>query len=173
MRQLATGTLTLITLHGLPAFAQDPSSRQTREFVQAAAQTDQFEILEGTTALAESKDPNVRAFAAQMIGVHRQSTADLLNAVASAGLKPPLPGLNGDQSQFLAALQSQRGRDFDKSYVRQQVLVHRAALAVAQAYASDSDGVNAFVRTAAAAAVLVIKSHLAMAEQMQATEDGS
>ena len=150
----------------LPAAAQDPGSRQTREFVQAAAQSDQFEIMEAHTALAQTTDPQVRAFAKQMIAVHQQTSASLMQAATSAGLKPPKPGLGGDQSAFLAALQSQRGADFDKTYVRQQMLAHHAALAVEQVYAASGD--DPAIKQAAAATVPIITAHLQMAEQMMA-----
>ncbi|NIJ09480.1 putative membrane protein [Sphingomonas vulcanisoli] len=146
--------------------AEEPGSRQTREFVQAAAQSDEFEILAATTVLAQSEDPKVRAFAQQMIDAHRKTSADLRAAVSAAGLNPPKPGMSGEQSMFLAALQSQRGTEFDKVYIKQQALAHRAALAVEQAYAASGD--NAAIRKVAAAAVPVITSHLQMADQMQA-----
>jgi len=154
-----------------PALAQDPGSRQTREFVQAAAQSDQFEIMEAQTVLAQSQTPRVRAFAEAMIQAHRQTSADLLQAVQKAGLKLPNPGIGGDQSAFLAALQSQRGPDLDRTYLRQQALAHRSALAVEQGYAASGD--EATVRQAAVAAVPIITSHLKMAEQMEAEAGGS
>ena len=155
----------------LPAVAQEPGSRQTREFLQATAQSDQFEIMEAHTALAQATDPQVRAFAQQMIPAHQQTSASLIQAVTSAGLQPPKPGLGGDQSAFLAALQSQRGADFDKTYVRQQVLAHRAALAVEQGYAASGD--DPTMKQAAAAMVPIITAHLQMAEQMLASMGGS
>jgi putative membrane protein len=155
----------------LPAAAQESGSRQTREFVQAAAQSDQFEIMEAHTALAQATDPQVRAFAQQMIPAHQQTSASLTQAVTSAGLQLPKPGLGGDQSAFLAALQSQRGADFDKTYVRQQILAHRAALVVEQGYAASGD--DPAIKQAAAATVPIITAHLQMAEQMLASMGGS
>ena len=77
--------------------------------------------------------------------------------------------MGGDQSMFLAALQSARGIDFDRLYWRQQALAHRAALATEQQYAATGDTPS--VRQAAGAAVPMIQSHLAMAEQMSAKAD--
>ncbi len=150
-----------------PASAQAPGSRQTREFVQAAGQSDRFEILEAQTVLAQSSDPRIRAFAQQMIRDHEQTGQDLRQATARAGLQPPPMGISGDQAALLGALQSQRGAEFDRTYVRHQALAHRSALLVEQGYAATGD--DASVRRAAAAAVPVISGHLKMAEQMQAT----
>jgi putative membrane protein len=148
------------------ATAQPPGSRSTRDFVQAAAQTDEFEILEAKTALAESQNAQVREFAQQMITAHMQTSRELRALAMKAGLEPPNPGVNGDQSMFLAALQSQRGTDFDKTYAHQQALVHRAALAVQQAYARSGD--DGTIRQTAAATIPIISSHLRMAEEMEA-----
>lgn len=160
----------IAVLLALPAAAQQSGSRQTREFVQAAAQSDQFEIMEAHTALAQSTDPRVRDFAQQMLQAHQQTSATLLQAAASSELQPPEPGLSGDQSAFLAALQSQRGSEFDKAYIRQQVLAHRSTLAVEQAYAASGD--NAMIRQVAASTVPIVTAHLQMAEQVSALVGG-
>lgn len=161
----------VMLLAGTSAVAQVPGPRQTREFVQAAAQSDEFERMEATTALAQSKNPHIRAFAQQMLDAHRATTDRLLGAVAQSNLKPPAPGIGGDQSMFLAALQSARGADFDKLYVRQQVLAHRAALATQQGYAASGD--DAAIRSVAAATVPIVAAHLQMAERMQAAMGGN
>jgi putative membrane protein len=153
------------------ATAQEPGSRQTRDFVQAAAESDTFEIMEGQTALAQSSDPGVRHFAQQMIDAHRQTTQTLLQAVAKAGLQPPHPGMSGDQAMFLASLQSQRGADFDHAYLRQQRLAHSAALAMESGYARTGD--DGTIRQLAASSVPIITAHLNMAEQMAKESGGS
>ncbi|WP_425229420.1 DUF4142 domain-containing protein [Sphingomonas sp.] len=146
---------------------QDPGSRQTREFVQAAGQSDTFEMMEAYSALAESRDAQVRSFAQDMLRDHGRTAQALTAATARAGLKPPPMALGNDQSQMLAALQSQRGGDFDRTYWKQQALAHRAALVVQQRYAETGD--TPAVRQAAAAAVPIVEEHLAMAERMAAT----
>ena len=153
------------------AQAQDPGSRQTREFVQAAGESDTFEIMESTTALAQSRDPRVLAFAQAMIRDHRQTSRALRDATARAGLKPPPMQVAESQAPFLAALQSARGPEFDKVYWRQQALSHRSALVTAQHYAATGDAPA--IRQTAAAAVPIIQSHLAMAERMSAEAGGS
>lgn len=98
------------------ANAAAPESRTTREYVNAVAQSDAFERLEATTALALSKSGAVRAFATRMLSEHEDSSQKLAKAVSLAGLEPSQPGISGDQSAFLAALQSARGDAFDCLY---------------------------------------------------------
>ena len=153
------------------AAAQDPGSRQTREFVQAAGESDTFEIMEAYSALAESKDPQVLAFARRMIRDHGQTGQALRDATTRAGVKPPLMQVGAGQASLLAALQSERGRDFDRVYWHQQALAHRSTLVIEQAYAATGD--TSPLRQVAAAAVPIIQSYLAMAERMSAETGGS
>ena len=162
---------TLVALALTPVAAQETASRQTREYVQAAGQSDAFEMLEANTALTQSRDPRVLAFAQQMIRDHGQLSQTLQQATTQAGVKPPPKGVGADQAPLLGALQSLRGTDFDRAYWRHQALAHRSALTTTQLYASNGD--DRTIKQAAATAVPVIAAHLAMAEQMQAQSGGS
>ena len=133
--------------------ADPPRPTPTKDFAQAAAGSDHFEVLEARVAMVEGRDPRIRNFAQQMI-----------QATASAGLPPPPAGLSGDQAMLLSALQAQRAPDFDKTYVRHQVLGHTQALAVEQGYASS--GSDPAVKRAANAAVPIIQHHLDEARQL-------
>jgi putative membrane protein len=165
-------TILSVGLAATPALAQGKGSRQTREFVQAAVESDTFEIMEAYTALAQSSDPKVKDFARQMIHDHGETSQKLSEAAMGTGLKPPPMAVGASQSPFLAALQSARGHDFDKTYWQQQALAHRSALITTQHYAERGD--NTAIRDAATAAIPMIQRHLAMAEQMTRTlESGS
>ena len=149
-----------------PAAAQERGSRQTREFVQMAGETDAFETMEAYAALAESRDPQVIAFAQAMLRDHAQTSRTLAAATDRAGLKPPPKAIGTAQAPLLAALQSLRGQEFDRGYWRQQALAHRSALTAEQQYAATGD--TPAIRQAAAAAVPMIQAHLATAERMSA-----
>jgi putative membrane protein len=155
-----------VAIASLPVAAQEPASRGTREFVEAAAQSDSFEIMEALTVLAQSTDPQVRALATAIIEAHTATSDALRAAAVRAGLAPPPKTMSTDQAQLLGALQSLRGPAFDEVYVRHQALAHRSALVTEQRYAADGDQPE--LRVAAASAVPIITSHLSMAEQMRA-----
>lgn len=161
---LLASVVTGLVLTPPPVGAQEPGSRETRDFVQAAAQSDEFETLEAESVLAGSNDPSVEAFAREMIADHQRTNAALKAAVVRAGLKAPLPGIGGDQSMSLAALQSARGAQLDKTYAKQQILAHSAALAVLQVYASSGDDPS--IRKFAASTVAIVRSHERMAEKL-------
>jgi putative membrane protein len=147
------------------AGAQEAGSRQSREFVQAAANSDQFEILEAHAALAGSTNPEVRAFASRMLQDHQRLSQALRDAAARSGLKPPEMAMSADQAKSLDALQSASGSDFDKLYLKQQVLAHHSALTVEQIYAKSGD--DAELRRLAASAVPLISAHGDMANQLE------
>ncbi len=151
-------------LGGAAARADPPQPMPTKDFVEAAAGSDQFEILEGRLATVEGRNPRTRTFAQHMIQAHSGTTDALRQATASAGLPPPPMGMSGDQAALLGALQAQRGPDFDKTYVRHQVLGHQQALVVEQRYADI--GADPAVRRAARSAVPLIQHHLEEAHQL-------
>ena len=153
-----------LALAGEPAQAEPPAPMPTRDFVQAAGASDHYEIQAARVAVVEGQDPRIRAFARQMMRDHAQTSQALEQAALASGRAPPPPGLSGDGQQFLAQLQSLRGADFDKAYARQQVLSHHAALVVEEGYAAGGSDPN--VRRAAQAAVLIIRRHLEMAQQL-------
>ncbi len=79
--------------------------------------------------------------------------------------------MDSDQAVLLAALQSLRGPDFDRTYAKQQVLAHRQALAVEQSFASEGTDPN--LRRVARSSVPMIQRHLELAHQMRAAVGGS
>jgi putative membrane protein len=171
MRKAALGLIAAsLGLAAALAGAQEAGSRQTREFVQAAASSDQFEILSAVTALTQSTQPEVRAFAARMLQDHQQLGKALQDAATRSGLKPPEMAMSADQAQLLGALQSVSGKDFDILYLKQQTLAHLSALAVEQMYAKAGD--DPALQRLATTTVPLISSHGEMASQA-ATNLGS
>ena len=164
---LMSAVMVAATLGGAGAWAAPPAPLPTKDFVQAATESDTFEIREAQTATTQSQDARIRAFAQEMIRDHTQTTQTLQQAAATAGLPPPPMALSGDQSMLLSSLQSQRGPDFDKTYVRHQILGHTQALTVERGYADG--GSDAAVRRAASSAVPLIQHHLDMARKLCAS----
>ena len=167
MRKAAAGLIAAsLGLAVASADAQEAGSRPTREFAQAAASSDQYEILAADTALAQSNDSEVRAFAARMLQDHQQLGQALRDAAVRSGLKPPEMAMSADQAQLLGALQSVSGNEFDTLYLKQQTLAHQSALAVEQMYAKSGNDPN--LRQLANSAVPLISSHGEMAKEAAA-----
>jgi putative membrane protein len=143
---------------------EGPQPPKPEEFANAMAQSDGYELAAAQTALAQSRNPQVRAFAERMITDHEQTARALRDAATASGLQPPRPHVGGDQQRFLASLQSLRGDDFDREYGRQQLLAHTSALTMVRSYAEKGSDTN--LRRVAAAAAPVIEGHLQAARQL-------
>lgn len=144
---------------------EGPKMPTPQEFAQSAAQSDGYELAAAQAVLAQSRSPQVRKFAEQMLADHMRISQTLRDAASASGLAPPQPHVGGDQMRFLAGLQSLRGTEFDREYARQQVLAHTSALVTMRSYATK--GSDSSLRRAAASAVPVIEHHLQMARQMK------
>ncbi len=143
---------------------EGPKLPKPEEFVDSVAQSDGYEMAAAQAALAQSRHPQVRAFAEVMISDHERLLQSLQDAARAAGVKPPNPRVGGDQARFLAALQGLRGEAFDREYARQQMLAHTSALTVMRSYAEK--GSDTTLRRMAASAVPTIERHWANASQL-------
>jgi putative membrane protein len=153
------------------ALAQTPIPPSPKDFVMAASQSDQSEILAASVASVQGQDPRVRTFAQEMIKEHTRLTEDLRAAAVTSGLPPPEPRMSSDQASLLSSLQSLRGADFDKTYARQQELAHAQALAVEESFATA--GLDPNLRRAAQSALPSIRDHLKKARQLGVDVGGS
>ncbi|MBC7665830.1 MAG: DUF4142 domain-containing protein [Caulobacter sp.] len=144
---------------------EGPQTPKPEEFAASMAESDGYELAAAQTGLAQSRHPQVRAFAQRMLTEHENSARTLRDAAKAAGLKPPNAHVGGDQSRFLASLQSLRGAEFDNEYGRQQMLALTSALTMARGYAAKGSDEN--LRRFAASSARIIDGHLQMARQLQ------
>lgn len=160
----------IVGLAAGPAVAQTAIPPTSLDFAQAAAQSDEYELLAARTALAESRNARIKDFAQHMVDAHTRMADRLRQAIQASSLPAPPPALSGDQSRMLSALQSLRGDDFDKTYIRQQVVAHSQALAVERSYAGAGTDPN--LRTLAQSSVLLTQEHLRSATEIRAALGG-
>jgi putative membrane protein len=143
---------------------EGPRMPKPQEFAESVAESDGYELAAAQTALAQSRNPQVRTFAERMIADHEQMAQALRDAAKASALEPPLPHVGGDQMRFLASLQSLRGNEFDREYGRQQMLAHTSALTTMRSYAEKGSDPN--LRRMAASSVPIIERHLQTARQL-------
>ena len=162
---LAAGAVNAAT-----ALAQPPPASPD-DFVAFAAGAAQYEMMAARLALVESKDARVRAFATTMLRDHAAALASLQDAARRSNLKPPPQSVGDGGTQWLAALQSLRGAEFDRAYGRQQVLAHRQAAANERAYLDKDADPN--LRAVAKADLSMIEHHAQAARELAAAETGA
>ena len=78
-----------VIVGGHGARAQTPIPPSPKDFVMAASQSNQYEILAARVASVQSQDPRVRTFAQTMIQEHTRLSQDLRNAAVASGLPAP------------------------------------------------------------------------------------
>ncbi|WP_083672140.1 DUF4142 domain-containing protein [Sphingomonas montana] len=161
-----------------PVLAQTPpppppaaAKVQAEPYVMAAGRSDLYEISSSRLAVAKSRNPAVRRYAAMLIKHHQRTTAATLSAAKKAGLTPPPATLDTGAAASIAELQTAPAADFDRLYLGQQVPAHQAALDLHQSYGTSGD--QAPLRMSANKAVPVVKQHLTAAEKMQTGEPAS
>jgi putative membrane protein len=151
--------------------AQTPIPPSPKDFVMAAAQSNEYEIFAARVAVVQSLDLHVRTFAQEIIEQHGRLAEDLRKAASASGLPLPDPGMSSDQARLLSSLQSVRGSEFDKTYARQQELAHAQAVAVEESFAAAGSDSN--LRKAAQSALPTIQDHLRKAQQLGVQVGGS
>ncbi|ACI52981.1 conserved hypothetical protein [Gluconacetobacter diazotrophicus PA1 5] len=133
-------------------------------FIEKAAQTNAFEIATANLATAQSHNPKIKSFAAQMVSDHT-SNQDKLSGIASQHGQTLSTDLNTDEEHVLDTLKAEKGRAFDHDYAQLQVAGHRDALALFQAEAQG--GSDPALKAYAAETVPTVQSHLDMAQTLE------
>lgn len=135
-------------------------------YAMTAAASDMFEIQSSQLALQHSQNADVRAFAQMMIDHHTLTTQKLMTALQQANMPPPPQALPPAKATRLQALSAAHGAEFDRMYMREQVLAHEEALAVHQGFSMH--GNSAPLKALASQAVPIIQQHLARARDLSA-----
>ncbi len=148
------------------AFAASANAQPAPDFVRTAAASDKFEITEAKIAETRTRNPRVRHAAEMMVRDHTKSTSMIKAAVRhSMGHDPAPPVLSPEQTKMVADLRASPARQFDRTYVDQQVPAHQQALELMHGYADHGD--NAALKTTAAQIVPVVQQHLDMWKDLQ------
>lgn len=153
--------------NALSAMMPTPSAQ---EFVEKAAKSDAFEIAAAKLAATHAQSAEVKAFAAQMIKAHTESSAKIKAAAAKA--KPAVSinaALTADQNEDLAELRKLTAAKFDDEYMDGQVEAHEDALSLMRSYASG--GTDAGLKSAAGEIASVVEGHLKMARDLETKVD--
>lgn len=125
---LAISTLGLI-LAIATAHAEAPTDSQIAEIVVKANQVD---VDAGRLALSKTADPEVKAFAKEMIAAHTAIDNEAVALVKKLGVTPEPSvtshSLEGGGAANVALLSKLMGREFDRAYVGHEVAYHRQVL---------------------------------------------
>jgi putative membrane protein len=123
----------------------------------------------GAYAVSKATDPDVKAFAKLMMGEHHalrlqgQQLAKRLNVTPELPANDPLKP--AAESELAALKAAPKGAQFDRTYIEQEVGIHKAVLDLAEK--AHEAAQNAELKTLIEQAKPVIEKHLDRAEEIQ------
>lgn len=123
----------------------------------------------GAYAVGKATSPEVKAFAKLMMGEHHalraqgQQLAKRLNVTPQAPANDPLPA--AAQSEMTALKGASKGAQFDRTYIEQEIGIHKAVLDLAGK--GHDQAQNQDLKKLIEQAKPVIEKHLNRAEQLQ------
>jgi putative membrane protein len=117
-------------------------------FIEKATIGGQFEISSSRLALSNSQNADIKNFAQEMVDDHTQIGSKLKSVVAAENpdRKQPTIALDPTHRDMLNKLNTARGDDFDRLYVRDQIEAHKEAVDLFRDYSDDGadDALKAF-----------------------------
>lgn len=152
---------------GMTGAATPAPAATAADFVQAAGNSDMYEINAAKIAQQKTKNPKIKAFAAKMIHDHGASTAKLKAAIASGKVNATPPTALDDRHKgMIDQLNQADAGAFDKTYMDQQVAAHTEATSLFQSYSGGGD--NPALKAFAGQILPIIQQHLQMAKDLDA-----
>ena len=140
-------------------------SHDTGAFVDNAGQGNMYEIQAAQIAEQKSTSPAVKSFAKMMIVDHTALTNEMKPLITKAGKTAPTD-LDQRRKGLLDNLNAASPKDFDKTYIDQQVAAHEETLSLVKGYADNGDDPG--LKAAAAKTAPKVQAHLDKAKAIQA-----
>jgi len=151
--------------HGVGVVSAEMTTT-AKSFVEAAADSDMYEVEAGKIAQERGQTAAVKSFGAKMVTAHTETTDKLKATLASAHPDITPPAHLDDRHQgMIDELRGAKDADFDARYMAQQVDAHKEALILMKGYAKDGD--TAPLKTLAGKTAPTVQMHLNMAEKIQ------
>jgi putative membrane protein len=147
----------------LPLVLAACGAPSTPDFVQQAAMGDLFEVEAGKIAAARGKSDAVKQFGQHMVEAHTHTTAELKGVAQAQKINVELPVALDEKHQLMID-DLMAAHEFDKTYARQQIEAHEAAVELFSDYAEKGD--DPVVKAFAAKTLPEIKQHLEAANAL-------
>lgn len=133
-------------------------------FAMQTAQRGVAEIEMGKLAAERASNPDVKAFAEQMIADHSKASERLRNIAEKQNLTLPTT-MNGQQQALYDLLKSKTGADFDKAYVDDAEKDHEQEV---KRFQQEADkGKDEQIKSFAAETLPIIQAHLEKIKAIQ------
>lgn len=172
----AAALLSCSAVAAAPLLAQDPttttgsmsssdvgvaplSEQSASDYVNAASDSDLYEIQSSRVALTKSKNANVKSFARQMIADHTTTTNSLMAALKNPErtIAKPSPKLSTANASKIELLKKAPKASFDQLYMQQQMQAHQTAWAIHKGFVLD--GNDPALKQVASTALPIVERH--------------
>jgi putative membrane protein len=167
MRRTWTCTAALALAVCAPAFAAD-LELDDDGFVTSAVQAGITEVELARLAITSSDDPDVLAFAEQMLADHEDANEELRSLAAEGQVSMPTAP-DSRQQAVIMDLRGKTGADFDEDYAQRMKAEHAKAVALFEA-AAQSSGIAPALSQYAKRTLPTLHRHQEMAETLAARE---
>ena len=158
------------TTTAMPARASAEKPLTDGEIVAVTSTANTAEIELGQLASKTAQTPEVKNYAAMMIAQHRDMETKGKTLAAKAKITPAdneaATTLKSDEQATLSSLKSQKGKDFDRTYIDAQVKAHRDVLNMIDNKLLPS-AQNGDLKAMLTDARSHVVTHLAKAEELQ------
>ncbi|RWU17208.1 DUF305 domain-containing protein [Pseudomonas alkylphenolica] len=134
------------------------------DFVDAATEAGIAEVVAGNLAMEKSKNPDITAFAQQMVTDHTRANQMLGDIARKHDISVPNEAAVTDKVKKV--ILEWRDESFDRSYLNNQVDAHEKAVELFSKEASSSD--TAELKAFASDVLPKLEHHLQQAKQLQA-----
>ena len=164
MRMAATlGIVSLCCAAGLPAQDSGTSASADKTFLMNADEGNTAEMAASQMALKKSKNPDVKAYAQQMITDHKKLRSDMASLDQQMGVTVPQP-LNATHKAEAQHLSGLSGKRFDAEYIKTMDQDHHKTLGMFQNEVATTS--NQDLKAAVQQGIPVIQQHTDMADQL-------
>jgi putative membrane protein len=134
-----------------------------KEFISKAGMANVAEIQMGELAVGQATDVSIRNFARDMVTDYTQFHQQL-KVLAAANSQTAPEEMDSDHESLRNRMMGLSGREFDSTYIKNQVLDHQNAIAL---YQSEVDaGANGDVRNYASSMLPQLRTRLQRAETL-------
>ncbi len=158
-----SGILALCSTTCLPAQDSGSSASADKTFLMNADEGNSAEIAASQMALKKSKNPEVKAYAQQMITDHQKLRSDMSTFTQQMGVTTPQP-LNPTHKAEAQRLSALSGKSFDAEYVKAMDQDHHKTLGMFQNETATTS--NQDLKAAVQQGTPVIQQHTDMADQL-------
>lgn len=151
--------------------SEDLSQMTAAQFVERAASGNTLEVESSTAAQEQADDPEVKAFAEQLIEDHTDALAKLMAAAETEGV-PHNSGTTAvtmlpQHVKMLDMLSAETGEAFSAEYLQLQVQAHEDAIALHEAYVEH--GADGALKDYAETVLPSLQNHLEKAQSLAGT----